>query len=225
VLAIDCEGPKGTGPAFDGVFHYLNLQPVLELAINRYTDELCESTGLAVALEWFVHHPRYAELQLISASTALEHLIVSFVKKHGAPRIVPLELFEELAAKMKSVCQEAMRDAEEPRRRAIERLRNKLAQINDGSLKDKLESLIETYGVPLAGLDIKQISDAITARNLVVHRGLYRSESESEGIQQHVAVLRELLKRIFLVLLRYEGEYFSLLTGPQWVHFPPAPQT
>jgi len=74
--------------------------------------------------------------------------------------------------------------------------------------------------LPLANIDLRQIKHAIDARNLVVHRGLFRSEKERR-LHEYVVLLRELLKRIFLTLLGYKGQYFSLLNGPQWLRFPP----
>jgi hypothetical protein len=221
LIAIDCEGAKESGPAFDGVFHYLNLQPVLELAVKRYTEELCEKTGFAVALEWFVHHPRYAELQLIAASTALEHLIAVFVQNHGTPKLVSPELFNGLFGAMKGLWQEAAKAANEAERECIARIIGKLGQLNDGSFYDKLVALTDSYTVPLAGIDLKEIKLANDARNAVVHRGLYRRSEERRQLYHYVTILRELLKRIFLTLLGYEGQYFSLLNGPEQRHFPP----
>lgn len=221
LIAIDCEGSKESGPAFDGVFHHLNLQPVLELAVERYSEELCQKTGFAVALEWFVHHPRYAELQLIAAATALEHLVAVFVKSNGVPKVVSTELFDGIIGAMKGLWREAANGANETDRARIPRMISKLGQLNDGSFYDKLAALIGSYKVPLAGLDLKEIKLAIDARNVVVHRGSYRNQEEHRNLRRHVSVLRELLKRIFLSLLHFEGEYFSLLNGPEWVRFPP----
>jgi len=221
VVSIDCEGPKGSGPAWDGAFHYLNLGPVLDLAVNRYTEELCEQTGIAVALEWFVHHPRYSELQLVSAMTALEHIVSVFEEKNGSPKIIDPELFAKAVDPVRQTLKRVLTDEMHVDRAAAQRIDAKLTQVNNGNFRDKLEILLGAYWVPLRGLDLKQINDAVAARNRVVHRGLYRSGDQEPNLQQHVAVLRELLKRIFLALLRYEGQYFSLLNGPQWLAFPP----
>jgi hypothetical protein len=223
VLAIDCYGAKSPGPAWDGAFHYLNLEPVLELAVTRYTEELCQKTGLAVALEWFVHHPRYAELQLISAMTALEHLVAVFEQSHGVPRIVAPELFDTLLEKINTLWEEAMEKSPKADHAAIERLKIKVANDNEGSFRDKLEGMLMTYKIPLFDLELSRINKAVVARNRVVHSGLYRSKDERMKIQEHVAVLRELLKRIFLTFLQYQGQYFSLLNGPDWIEFPPSP--
>lgn len=222
IIVIDSEGTKGVGAAWDGVFHHPNLQPVLELAVTRYTEELCESTGLNVALEWFVHHPRYSELQLISAMTALEHLAAVFEKRHSVPGAMNAQTFQELLGEAQALwgaAQEAAPVAEQPQ---IDRVKDKLLHLNEPSFRDKLDAMLASYKVPLAGLSASRISKAVGARNRVIHSGLYRSKEGKADLQEHVAVLRELLKRIFLTLLAYEGQYFSLLSGPEWNHFPPA---
>ena len=207
VLAIDCEGAKNPGLAWDGAFHYLNLEPVLELAVTRYTEDLCQSTGLAVALEWFVHHPRYAELQLIAAMTALEHLVSVFVQHQGAPRVVAPDLFDALLKRTQILWDETIEKSPEDAHAALKRLKEKFGNLNEGSFRDKLEGMLKTYNVPLFGLELDRIGNAVAARNRVVHRGLYRSKKEQTSLQEHVAVIRELLKRIFLTLLQYQGQY------------------
>jgi len=220
LIAIDCEGPKESGPAFDGLFAYLNLQPVLEL-VERYTEELCERTGLAVALEWFVHHPRYAELELIAASTALEHLIAVFVKGHATPELVSADLFSARLADMKKSWEDAAKSASASDQALIPRIIQKLGGLNYGSFYDKLVAFTEHYKVPLVGVDLKDVKGAIDARNGVIHRGLYRTKEEERQLYQHVHVLRQVLKMIFLTLLEYKGQYLSLLNGPKWLQFPP----
>ena len=220
LVAIDCEGAKESGPSFDGFYSHLNLQPVLDLAIQRYTDELCERTGLAIALEWFVHHPRYAELQLLTASTALEHLIATFVKEHGVPMLMEPQAFKGHLSRTQELWKEVAAGMKGDERAAIERILNKLTRLNEGSFYDKLVAMTELYQIPLANIDLRQIKEAIDSRNLVVHRALFRSEKERR-LHEYVVLLRELLKRIFLTLLGYQGQYFSLLHGPQWLRFPP----
>ena len=221
IVVIDCEGPKGSGPAWDGAFHYLNLQPVLDLAVNRYTEELRDQTGLAVALEWFVHHPRYSELQLIAAMTALEHLVSVFEQKNGSPKILKPELFAKLLETVRPAWRKTLEEEFKLPHDLTARMDAKLDPLNEGNFRDKLKAMLDAYTVPLADLEIQRINDAVAARNRVIHVGLYRNKEDEANLQQHVAVLRELLKRICLTLLQYEGQYFSLLNGPQWMHFPP----
>src|SRR5262245_19025603 len=47
-----CRGRKDTTPPFEPLFSHLHLQPVLDLAITKYTAALRDRTGLDVAIEW-----------------------------------------------------------------------------------------------------------------------------------------------------------------------------
>ena len=60
---------------------------------------------------------------------------------------------------------------------------------------------------------------SIDARNDIIHTGMH--DAPFASFHLHVAVLRELLKRIFLALLKYTGNYQSYLNGPAWIVFPP----
>jgi hypothetical protein len=219
LLVLDCNGAKPTGPAHDAVFSHLALQPFLDLAVTRYTKELRDRTGMQVALEWFLHLPRYVELQLLSAASALEHLVAIFYKKHPEPKLVDSVKFKELRKEIDKIWSAIFDKPPTTSCADQNRLKQSIGSANRGSLTDKLLNMLTAYKVPIEGLEEK-IKKAIKARNRTVHEGLYRSEVRGE-IYEHVMVLRELLKRIFLTLLQYSGTYQSSLDGMAWKDFPP----
>lgn len=92
--------------------------------------------------------------------------------------------------------------------------RNKVAEINRYPFKDNLRKFLKEYKVPLDGID-QNIESAIGVRHKIVHRGMYISVGSIQSVNDHLAVLRELLTRIFLTLLRYNGEYQSFLNGQE----------
>lgn len=218
LITLDCDGAKPTGPAHDAVFSSLHLQPFVELAVTQYTKEMRERTGLQVALEWFLHRPRYAELQLLSAVSALEHLVSVFYKYRSEPTIVAPAPFEALCQEIDKLWPAIFDEAEKTAPAEVKRLRDNIGGANRGSFRDKLQNMLKVYSVPTTGLEA-DIAKAIVARNRVVHTGLYRSQSRGE-IYEHVTVLRELLKRIFLTLLQYSGPYQSSRQGMEWKRFP-----
>jgi hypothetical protein len=112
---------------------------------------------------------------------------------------------------------------EDPKKRRtypdmIKSSKNKIGEINRYPFKENLWEFLKEYKVPLEGIK-QDIEPAVNARHQIVHRGLYNSGDQS--IRDHLAVLRELLSRIFLALLKYDGEYQSFLNGPEWKKFPP----
>jgi hypothetical protein len=167
-----------------------------------------------------VHHPRYAELQLPAASTSLEHLIAVFVKNHGVPTLIEPKAFKGHLSRTQELWKEIAAGLKGGELAAVKRILNKLSRLNEGSFYDKLVAMTQAYQIPLADIDLHQVKQAVDARNIVVHRGIFPSDTERR-LHDYVVLLRELLKRIFLALVGYEGQYFSLLHGPQWLRFPP----
>jgi hypothetical protein len=224
IIESEFYGSKRTGKAHDGVGHFLHLQPFLELAVSRYSKSLRRRTGMQVGLQWFLFQPSYFEFQLLSGVTALEHLVATFVKQRTSPRIVHPRRFRALYASVAEVLAAARQRIRGPKAAVVHeqlhRLANKFAMANEPSFREKLLAMLRFYGVPIAGLE-KPIAAAIQARNVVVHTGVYRDPTEYRELYVHVVVIRELLKRIFLTLLGYAGQYHSMLNGPEWVEFPP----
>lgn len=79
-------GPRTAGEPSQPLFHYLNLQPILNLALTNYSEELKQKTGLDVAIEWFLIKSSYAEVQFLTAMTALEHLIYIYARRKREKR-------------------------------------------------------------------------------------------------------------------------------------------
>ena len=78
--------------------------------------------------------------------------------------------------------------------------------------------MLSAYGVPIAGLE-DRIKAFIKARQDIIHTGEH--DVEFKDFYIHVAVIREVLKRIILALLSYTGNYESFLNGQETVRFPP----
>lgn len=102
----------------------------------------------------------------------------------------------------------------------VKAAKNKVAEINRYPFKDNLRKFLKEYKVPLDGID-QNIEPAIDVRHKIVHRGIYISGESTQSVNDHLAILRELLARIFLTLLKYSGEYQSFLNGLEWKKFLP----
>lgn len=220
LVQITFYGARHTGSPQDNVFHFLDLWPVLTLAVNKYTPALRARTGIELAIDLFLLHPSHLELRLITAMTALEHLVSIHQKSN--PVAPPLDdtTFKQLKRALKSAYDDTSRTltpGDELKKR-LARVRERIGNLNHVTFKDRLWPMLRDYGVPLVGIE-SRINDAIEARHDIVHTGMHAAPFESFYL--HVAVLRELLKRIFLTLLCYEGQYQSYLNGPQWLAFPP----
>jgi hypothetical protein len=227
IVMTDLYGSRaGTGP-YDGMFHSLNLQPVLDLAVNNYTPAIRENTGIELAINLLLLNPGYPHLLVINGMTALEHL--NSVFKHHHPAVPPIEkitfkkkikpalekAFDETATTLTRPADDKAAADFEAR---LRRVRDRIGNLNHTTFTDDLFRMLYAYGVPIAGLE-ERIKAFIKARQDIIHTGEH--DVEFKDFYVHVAVIRELLKRIILALVSYTGEYESFLNGQETVRFPP----
>lgn len=221
VVAMEFRGPSRTGPPRRGFYHWLDIQPVLELAAQNYTPELKSSTGIDVALEWSLMNPRYLELDFVACVTALEHLSDIYEKKHKKAAPPGRAYFDSTIEPALTVALQQLLAAASDREAvgAIQKALGKIRDLTRATLQDSIERMLSGYGVPFVGLD-GVLPELIKLRNSIVHEGVARKRFQPK-LQQHVNAIRELLTRIFLTLLRYSGRYYSYLHGEQFISFPP----
>jgi hypothetical protein len=154
--------------------------------------------------------------------TALEHLTRIYNKQTPVPPSVAPDAFATI---IRPALEPAFDDAitnttHDPERARI--LRNKIAGLNSTVLKQRLDTMLRDYNVRIAGLE-KHIDKLVRARNDIIHKGT--TDAAFPEFYLHVAVLREVLKRIILTLLKYQGQYISFLNGQEFLEFPPTPTT
>jgi hypothetical protein len=152
--------------------------------------------------------------------TALEHLISVYTKHHSVPPPLPKPLFDEIRSALETAYDTATNELERDDKldHAVRRVKERIANISDTTFNDRLFAMLRGYQIPLVGIQ-EQVTKAVKARHDIIHTGQH--EAAFPEFYLHVAVLRELLKRIILTLLRYQGEYISFLNGPEFLEFPP----
>jgi hypothetical protein len=227
LLRSDYYGSRHTTDPYDGMFQFLNLQPVLDLAINNYTQDNRDNTGIELAINLLLINPGYTHLILVNGMTALEHLISVYLHYH--PLAPPVEkntftkimlpalnkAYDAITAILERPTDPHERDLFEQR---LRRVRDRLPNLNHTTFTDHLFAMLNAYGVPLVGIK-DRIKAFIKARQDIIHTGEH--DVEFKDFYLHIAVIRELLKRIVLTLLHYQGEYISFLNGQEFLHFPP----
>jgi hypothetical protein len=175
------------------------------MAVEQYTEELCKATGIDLAIEWFLMHPRDSEAQFLTGMTALEHLIHVFTEQHPQGGILPRHIFKQ---KVKPQLQDALASAFKAlpaeilseRSDAQEGMTQKLGELNRRSLQSNLAAFLKYYGVPLSDIET-EIPALISLRNNVVHIGHQREADRAHPLSYYVAVLREFLTRGFCLCL------------------------
>ncbi len=229
IVALWFRGPRASGPPREPLYTHLDLRPFLNIALNSYTPELKQRTGMDVAIEWFLMDPRYLELQFLAGMTSLEHMVQVFSSRTDSGGLFPSEYFsgvikpelESSVKKIKNSLDESVPDMK--KRREIEQALERLGfgNLNGKSLKVKLFEMLCYYEVPINDIE-EDVKDLIATRNKIAHTGSFRRPEKEKGYIHHqLGILRELLKRIFMKLLGYEGQYYSSLAGLPWSHFPP----
>jgi hypothetical protein len=215
VRVMSFRGPRRTAGRQRGYHHWLDLQPVLELAARSYTPELKIRTGIDVALEGSLMNPRYLELDFVACMTALEHLAKVYGERNSKAVSPGREFFESEIEPilLKQLAALETDDLPADAASALKKATGKIKELVRPTLQDSLIHMLKGYGVPMAGLE-NVFPELIKLRNDIVHRGVAR-ERQERVIRQEIERVRELLTRIFLRLLDYSGLYDSYLTGKQ----------
>jgi hypothetical protein len=233
---IEFRGRRWSGQPYDPLFHHLNLKAALELATKNYSHELGERTGLGIAIEWYVMSQPYSEARYLATMTALEHIVAKHADVLGA--MLPLETFQAVrgdldgvlsaphtrAAVVAALRADGLTEAElsAAADSRIAALRSKLGGLNSVPLQDKIIALLSMYGVQHSDVT-PTLQQLLAIRNRLVHRGLHRRDVGGVALATAVAALRELVVRMILAILNYEGPYQSYLNGPTTAHFAKRP--
>jgi hypothetical protein len=99
---------------------------------------------------------------------------------------------------------------------------DKVAELNRATFLSKIERYIASRHIATHDFAPGAIKATIQARNQVVHRGIYFDEGTEKwsDIWNQIRVAREFVTRALLGLLRFEGQYFSVLHGGSPLDFP-----
>jgi hypothetical protein len=229
MAAATYRGRQRTSRPNEPVFYSMNLKPVVQLAIEKYTADLRTRTGMGVALEWFLMNPSYSEAQVMALMTAIEHLVETYsqaIARGNLDKAMFKSIVQPAIDKALGECESSAtsgltgRDLQDMRN-GFAAIRSKVHFLNMRNLKANVRLMLKHYGVPMANLDAGAIDRLVNARNDIVHRGLYQRENgEGVRLQDHVGFARELLRRVFLTLLGYVGEYRTWHEGPKTAMFP-----
>ena len=194
-------------------FSYLHLRPIIEIGAKRYTKDLISKTGIDVALEWHLMPHTYNEDRYLGQMTALEHLVHVFRKQRFSNRVLQKSKFRNivrpaLEGKLDELLPQLYDDFQEREHfiNIIEEFKEKIGNLNMQTLQSSLLLMLAEYRVPLDGLG-EFIPDLIKVRNIIVHRGLHTPSTEQKSLGTYLSAAEELLRRIFLSLLDYDGTY------------------
>ncbi len=215
------------------IFHYLNMQPILDLAINNYTKKIKYEIGFGVALEQFLISTLYIESRFANNFMALEHFVNTHIQKSGEQRILEDDEFVNLIIPEIREALRRAKDAVKKEReskglnsgsikKAFKAISGKIRELNRYPFSRNMWKFLQETGVPMNGLNEVDVEKLIKTRQALIHSGSsLAGHAKFLDIQRSLSILRELLTRIFLTLLQYEGQYSSYLHGHEYSQFPP----
>lgn len=222
-LEITCYSQSKQNNSSFPVFHYLNLDAILSIAINSHFNPYLDVKNLHFAIEWLSMETTYLEISLVNYMTALENLIDSNSTDDEA------FYFREVDFNKKK--QMIRRDTRNSAKEAFTGynmddfngdLPGKINDLNRRPFRKKLHLLANRWGVNLDGITEKMIADAVVARNNIVHRGLYYEiGADKVPLIEHVDTVREIAVRFIMTSIGYKGSYISFLGGFHHAIYPP----
>ncbi|MHB8843996.1 MAG: hypothetical protein ACYC7L_04545 [Nitrospirota bacterium] len=208
------------------VFHYLDQQPVFDVAVMSFFNPPFKVNNLFFAIEWFAMDATYNEVFLLNAMTVLENLIASNLNEKDAHILLQKE-FDKIRRNLRYVIIKCVdkwsADESAKSKEIIAELNERLADLNRRSILNKLKILAERWSVPLDGISDDKIKAAKRARDLIVHRGNYYEDGgkKRDDLWEHITVVREVVVRFLLTAIGYKGRYYSYLGGYHEEQFPP----
>lgn len=200
-----------TAPPYMPPFHELNMAPIFACACESYFTRQSEIEELDPAIRWLTAPVIYDESRLIAAMSALES-ILDRCKLPGFETFMEPKAFKPVASKIRS-CLEAL---DVPPGMA-----KKVPELNRRTLDEKVERLLTARGIAVGDLPPGWLKAIIRQRNAIVHRGV----SNEVGDQvprafDHTIWAREIVSRVILERLGFEGAYFSWLHHHEQIRFP-----
>lgn len=203
------------------VIHFLNQGPFFEAVAKACFAPNVDFEKITYAMEWFAMPATHTEVRLITAMTALEHLVDANLTDDEASYL-PRARFAKLASAMRKTLSDGEATPREEAFRTA--LPGKMADLNRRTLREKTEHLIHRWNSPTQDLPDDGLEAAIRARNRIVHRGYYYDPTvaiEEHDLWDHVLLVRELLARLLLRALGYHGQYLRYRGGYNIAQLPP----
>lgn len=208
-------GPDGGAWIFYNAFssprelppeHFLNNREIIESLIRNYFSASPVDEKVWNALGWMQLDTTNHSGRLLAAMTAIE-LWLSSQFSEDELKFVSDDDFEPLRVALKQVidCSDIDNDFKQS-------AREKLKYFHEYSLRRKVRSAFELKGISLNEISRDLIQKLVETRNAIVHRG---EQFDDDREWAMVLLAREILTRVVLHSLGFEGSYDSYLGGAQ----------
>lgn len=195
-------------------FSRRDLAGIFGRAVETHFNASFSAEKIHHAIGWYCVSSPYDEVNHVTAMTVLESLISANLSDEDK-QVQNKADFKKLRKKISNVVKdhfESFGNDPKVRHQLVAELNEKLSDLNRSTLKQKLDLLAAQLGMNMDGISDAQIKGVKKARDRVVHRGFYESPSPDE-LLEHMLVARELVTRLILTVLGYEGAYRTYIGG------------
>lgn len=181
-------------------------------AWQGYSEKITKRYGFKLSLQWYIqgHHSDLVESRFLQLTTAFELLMDRFHKVEGGEFILDEASFEQIKKKVKSFLTAEL-DRTGIARPIQDAMSTKLPELNRRTYLCKARRLLEFWGIDYSdlGLSLGRIKDV---RNDITHRGIFtpKTKAEQDLVLKAYLGMFEILTRLYLAMLRFEGRYYSV---------------
>lgn len=191
-------------------FDMLYMDEIFDCAIQSFAERPEAIAALDPAIRWMTAPAPYGDARLINAVSALESLVdqsdlpVLFIEDKAA--------FDELKKRVRQFLK-----AE----KAPSGMGTKVDELNRRAFRDKVRALLKARQVVTSDFPETWLESVIAARNILVHTGVAPDlPSPDARLLDHIVWAREIVTRIILGSIGFEGQYRSWLHRDQYLSFP-----
>jgi hypothetical protein len=195
----------------------------IRLAWKGYSRKLDEEYGFAFALEWYVESNLVdaLEFKVLNASTCLELLMDKFSSEQKSEYLMDPETSDKFRNRLQKCLRKELKELE-IREEVRKSIYANLGGLTRRSYVDKAHNLLRHWGISYNDADMG-FEDIVKVRDQITHRGKYYSENadtitEFERVFKAYKSLVLILPRIFLAMLKYEGQYLDTISD-RWIQF------
>lgn len=193
-------------------FSHLDLKPIVTAAVTNIENvEHCRD-AFELAVGWLSVPTAIDEIRFLSGMTALESVAWRSLPS-SKTSILSRSKSDKFARHIRAVVDE-QRYIDDPDREAI---KQKIPELNRRSFIQQIEALLEHWNVSRSSIETETLVELIKLRNNIAHRG---AAAEDESLWPSILLIREIVVRLVLSMLRFEGTYRCYLGGRHTRRFP-----
>ena len=205
------ETSGGYAPMLPPISH-LDLKQIVTTTVSNIGTVDDYREAFKMAIDWLSVPTNIDEIWFLSGMTALES-VASLSLEKPQKIILSNSKFKKFAKRVRKFIDD-QEDLDDPTREAI---KGKIPELNRRSFFQQLKALLEHWDIARTSLGDEELKDLINLRNKIVHRG---TTPEQQDIWPSILVVREIVVRLVLSMLQFEGFYQCYIGGRHMRRFP-----